>query len=92
MGWRHKGVAFLAGGASVLAYAPFGLFPVAAIALGLLFWLLGPGAPEALRSASLGRRARGGFGIGFAWGLGAMLAGRWRLVDRQDYQPGIEFD
>lgn len=24
--------------------------------------------------------------------LGAMLAGRWRLVDRQDYQPGIEFD
>ena len=81
MGWRHKGVAFLAGGASVLAYAPFGLFPVAAIALGLLFWLLGPGAPEALRSASLGRRARGGFGIGFAWGLGAMLAGvSWLYV------------
>ena len=81
MGWRAKGVAFLAGGASVLAYAPFGLFPVAAIALGLLFWLLGPGAPEALRSASLGRRARGGFGIGFAWGLGAMLAGvSWLYV------------
>lgn len=81
MGWRHKGVAFLAGGASVLAYAPFGLFPVAAIALGVLFWLLGPGAPEALRSASPGRRARGGFGIGFAWGLGAMLAGvSWLYV------------
>ncbi|MBL8434026.1 MAG: apolipoprotein N-acyltransferase [Zoogloea sp.] len=81
MGWRHKGVAFLAGGASVLAYAPFGLFPVAAIALGVLFWLLGPGAPEALRSGSPGRRARGGFGIGFAWGLGAMLAGvSWLYV------------
>lgn len=81
MGWRHKGVAFLAGGASVLAYAPFGLFPVAAVALGVLFWLLGPGAPEALRSASPGRRARGGFGIGFAWGLGAMLAGvSWLYV------------
>lgn len=81
MGWRHKGVAVLAGGASVLAYAPFGLFPVAAIALGVLFWLLGPGAPEALRSASPGRRARGGFCIGFAWGLGAMLAGvSWLYV------------
>ncbi len=81
MGWRHKGVAFLAGGASVLAYAPFGLFPVAAVALGVLFWLLGPGAPEVLRSASPGRRARGGFGIGFAWGLGAMLAGvSWLYV------------
>lgn len=81
MGWRHKGVAFLAGGASVLAYAPFGLFPVAAVALGVLFWLLGPGAPDALRSAGPGRRARGGFGIGFAWGLGAMLAGvSWLYV------------
>lgn len=45
MGWRKQGVAFLAGGASVLAYAPFELFPVAALALGALFWLLGPGAP-----------------------------------------------
>ena len=81
MGWRKRGVAFLAGGASVLAYAPFGLFPVAAVALGVLFWLLGPGAPESLRSASPGRRARGGFGIGFAWGLGAMLAGvSWLYV------------
>ena len=58
MGWPRIGVAFLAGGASVLAYAPFELFPLAAVALGVLFWLLGPGAPEALRSASLRRRMR----------------------------------
>lgn len=81
MGWRKQGVAFLAGGASVLAYAPFELFPVAAVSLGVLFWLLGPGVPESLRSASRGRRMRGGFGIGFAWGLGALLAGvSWLYV------------
>ena len=81
MGWRDKGVAFLAGGVSVLAYAPFELFPVAAVSLSVLFWLLGPGAPASLCADSRGRRARGGFGIGFAWGLGAMLAGvSWLYV------------
>ena len=35
MGWRKQGAAFLAGGASVLAYAPFELFPVAAVSLGV---------------------------------------------------------
>ena len=81
MGWRKQGAAFLAGGASVLAYAPFELFPVAAVSLGVLFWLLGPGAPASLCADSRGRRARGGFGIGFAWGLGAMLAGvSWLYV------------
>lgn len=81
MGWRKQGAAFLAGGASVLAYAPFELFPVAAVSLSVLFWLLGPGAPASLCADSRGRRARGGFGIGFAWGLGAMLAGvSWLYV------------
>ena len=31
-------------------------------------------------------------GCGLAALLGAMLAGRWRLVDARDYQPGIEFE
>ena len=74
MGWRRQGLALLAGGASVLAYAPFGLFPVVFVALGLLFRLLSPSA-----RLSLGWRA--GFATGFAFGLGAMLVGvSWLYV------------
>ena len=40
MDWRRQGAALLAGGTSVLAYAPFGIFPLAFVSLGLLFWLL----------------------------------------------------
>ncbi|WP_374261028.1 apolipoprotein N-acyltransferase [Zoogloea sp.] len=80
MGWLRRTGAFLAGGASVLAYAPIGWFPLIFVALGVLFWLLGPGA---LSPAGLTLRSRvgAGFGIGFAWGLGAMLGGvSWLYV------------
>lgn len=81
MGWLRLVGALLTGGASVLAYAPVGLFPLVFVALGVLFWLLGPGAPAALREASPGRRARAGFVTGLAWGLGAMLGGvSWLYV------------
>jgi apolipoprotein N-acyltransferase len=79
MDWRRQGCALLAGGASVFAYAPFELFPLAAVSLGLLFWLLGPGAPESLR-------VRDGFFVGFAWGLGALLAGvSWIYIALQRF-------
>lgn len=79
MDWRRQGSALLAGGASVFAYAPFELFPLAAVSLGLLFWLLGPGAPAGLR-------VRDGFFIGFAWGLGALLAGvSWIYIALQRF-------
>lgn len=75
MGFRRQGAALLAGGASVFAYAPFELFPVAALSLGLLYYLLGAeisGHPRPLRGA---------FSLAFAWGLGAMLAGvSWLYV------------
>lgn len=78
--WR-QGLALLAGGASVLAYAPFELFPLAFLCLGLLHALLAPLTPAALAGASCRRRGRYGFSIGFAWGLGAMLAGvSWLYV------------
>lgn len=81
MGWRRRGLAFLAGGASVLAYAPIGLFPLAFVALGLLFWLIGPGTPAVVAAAGRRQRMRDGFSVGFAWGLGAMLAGvSWLYV------------
>jgi apolipoprotein N-acyltransferase len=64
----------------VLAYAPFELFPVAALALGVLFWLLGPGAPEALCSASL-RAGAGQASASASPGARAMLAGvSWLYV------------
>ena len=66
MDWRRQGAALLAGGASVLAYAPFGIFPLAFVSLGLLFWLLGPGMPRRLAAAAQKTRVGYGFGVGFA--------------------------
>lgn len=75
MRFLRQGAALLAGGASVFAYAPFELFPVAALALGLLYWLLGAAVADSRRPM------RTGFSIAWAWELGAMLAGvSWLYV------------
>ncbi|KAB2969856.1 apolipoprotein N-acyltransferase [Zoogloea sp.] len=71
MRFLRPGLALLAGAASVLAYAPFELFPLAFVALALLFRLLDGARPAAGRGGAF----RQGFGIGFAWGVGALLAG-----------------
>ena len=66
---------FLAGALAVLAYAPFGLFVLIFPALAVL-------------AAALGRaqRVRGGFLLGFLWGLGAFLAGvSWLYVALNRY-------
>ncbi len=39
-GWRRRGLAFAAGGASVLAMAPFFVFPVLWLTLPILVWLV----------------------------------------------------
>lgn len=68
-------LAALAGGASVFAFAPFGIFPLAFASLAVL-------------AGSLQRvpRARGGFVAGFAWGFGAFLAGvSWLYVALHRY-------
>jgi apolipoprotein N-acyltransferase len=68
-------LALLAGAASVLAYAPFGLFPLAFLALAVLAGLLA-------RASG----ARQGFALGFLWGLGAFLAGvSWLYVALNRY-------
>lgn len=68
-------LSFAAGGASVFAFAPFEIFPVAFASLAVLATLL--------------QRAsgwRGGFRLGFAWGLGAFLAGvSWLYVALNRY-------
>jgi signal transduction histidine kinase len=68
-------LALLAGGATVFAFAPFGLFPLAFLGLGVLVWLLAGAA-----------RARAGFALGFAWGFGAFAAGvSWLYVALERY-------
>jgi len=63
-------LAVLAGALAVPAFAPVGLFPLAFFSLALLVGLLE-------RAASM----RGGFCLGFAWGLGAFGAGvSWLII------------
>jgi apolipoprotein N-acyltransferase len=67
--------AFAAGALSVAAYAPLGLFPLALFALTALAALLA-------RADSV----RGGFLLGFLWGLGAFGAGvSWLFVALNRY-------
>ena len=67
--------AAVAGTSSVFAFAPFGAFPLAIVSLAALVWLL-QRAP----------RPRDGFALGFAWGLGAFLAGiSWLFVALNRY-------
>ncbi|WP_332671120.1 apolipoprotein N-acyltransferase [Aromatoleum sp.] len=68
-------LSFGAGGASVFAFAPFEIFPAAFGSLAVLAALL-----------QRARGWRGGFGAGFAWGLGAFLAGvSWLYVALNRY-------
>lgn len=63
-------LALLAGACSVLAYAPFGLWPLAFVSLGALFALW----QRAQTSAACAW-------LGFCWGLGAFFAGiGWLIV------------
>ena len=72
---RRLLAALLAGGASVFAFAPFGLFPLAFLGLGVLAWVLGRAV-----------RVRDAFALGFAWGLGAFLGGvSWLYVALERY-------
>ena len=57
--WRDA-LAFAAGGLSVTAFAPFGLFPLPALTLALLFWLWLDSSPA------------GAFRRGWLFGLGLL--------------------
>ncbi len=71
---RPLAAALLLGAATVLGFAPFGLFPLPIASLALLFALCA-------RAASPRRAAA----CGFAWGLGCFLAGvSWVYVSMHD--------
>lgn len=68
-------LAFVAGAASVLAFAPFEIYPIGLLSLALLVY-----------ASSRVRRARAGFGLGFAWGMGAFVAGiSWLFIALNRY-------
>jgi len=67
--------AFVAGAASVLAFAPFEIYPLGLLSLALLVYL----------SARV-EQPRAGFGLGFAWGMGSFLAGiSWLFIALNRY-------
>ena len=67
--WRVGALALLAGAATVLAFAPFGQYPVAFVTFAVLVHLWRRAAPRAC------------FWIGFAFGMGLFVAGvSWVFV------------
>ncbi len=72
-GWRRHAVAFVAGAVSILAFAPFNIFPVLFVTFPLLIWLLdGASAPAGSRGL---RRILPAFAVGWTFGFGFFVAG-----------------
>lgn len=68
-------VALVAGAGSVLAFAPFEIYPIGVLSLAPLVYV-----------SSRVERARAGFGLGFAWGMGAFIAGiSWLYIALNRY-------
>ena len=70
-GWRRAAVLFIAGLASVLAFAPFQVFPVLFLTLPVLIWLIAQEAPNRTGRAGL----VGAFTDGWWFGFGYFFAG-----------------
>jgi len=68
-GWRRAAIAFTAGAASVLALAPFDLWPVGFATFPFLVWLL-----DGAAAGRFGRLATAGV-VGWCFGFGYFLAG-----------------
>lgn len=74
-GWRRALLALVAGGASALAMAPLGWFPVLWLTLPALVWLLDGCTPGP--AAGLRARLLPPFVVGWCFGFGYFLAGLW---------------
>ena len=81
-GWRRRGLAFAAGGASVLAMAPFHFFPVLWLTLPVLVFLIEAEPEEIASAAPLTRwqrikahRCFAAAGAGWWFGFGYFFAG-----------------
>jgi apolipoprotein N-acyltransferase len=74
VGWRGRLAAFAAGALSVLAMAPFFLWPVLWITLPILVWLI-DGTVRCHADAGTARRLGAAAEAGWWWGFGYFLAG-----------------
>lgn len=87
-GWRRFAVAFVAGGLSALAFAPFFLFPILWLTIPVFVWLIDGAEPGP--EAPWYRRLLPAAAVGFAFGFGYFLAGLWWigaafLVDADEF-------
>lgn len=73
-GWRRWLLAAFAGAVAALAMPPFGLFPVLALSMPALVWLLDGAISDEM---GWSRRLRPGLAIGWWFGFGFHLAGLW---------------
>jgi apolipoprotein N-acyltransferase len=76
-GWKRRMLAFGAGAMSVAAMQPIGFFPILALTLPVMVWLLDGTAAAGGRSTLRGLWSA--FGIGWWFGFGYMLVGLWWL-------------
>jgi apolipoprotein N-acyltransferase len=100
-GWRRRGAAFAAGAVSVLALAPFFVWPVLFVTLPVLVWLIdGSIAPEApaaaksrrWRSSPLARAAGAGWWFGFGYFFfGLFWIGEAFLVEADKFAWALPF-
>lgn len=74
-GWRRSLVASLAGALAVLAQAPYDFFAVCFVSFPILVWLLDGATAD--RPATLLRRLKPAFAIGWWFGFGYFVAGLW---------------
>ena len=87
-GWRRAALAFVAGGASALAFPPFDVIPVLLVTIPVFIWLIdGAVAPQGV---FLLRRLAPAAAVGWWFGFGFFLAGLWWvgaafLVDADEF-------
>ena len=80
MGWRRRGLAFLAGAIGALGLPPFGVFPAFFITLAVAVWLLdGTGSAGGNRFTPGWRALKLAFSDGWWLGFGYFVAGLWWL-------------
>ena len=82
-GWSGRGIGLILGALAVLGQAPFHLWPIFLISLGILFARL-------QKSYEADRPGKRGFSVGFWWGVGYFAAGTF-WVGSAFIERGAEF-
>jgi apolipoprotein N-acyltransferase len=73
-GWRRRLIALAAGASGALTLAPFGLWPLLVVPMGVALWLI-----DGVAGLNWRARAAHAFVDGWFWGFGYFVAGLWWL-------------